>query len=178
MHKWLCKKIGEWANSRLGEFKAVYSTIFSQLYLLLVPPPCHKYKLNGVFLRWNGFLLFHGIQAHYNKVQTSSAYSNMTISLYKNKVAAFRGMHVSPAKHSYAWLPRRYRTDGQTDAGQSDPYVPLCFAGDTTSNFLSMERCKANSNSLKQWKVCVLNKHLVLCNIKESLKLRMYMLNM
>ena len=23
------------------------------------------------------------------------------------------------------------RTDGQTDAGQSDPYVPLCFAGDT-----------------------------------------------
>ena len=28
-------------------------------------------------------------------------------------VAAFRGMHVSPAKHSYAWLPRKcyYRTD-------------------------------------------------------------------
>ena len=23
------------------------------------------------------------------------------------------------------------RTDGQTDAGQSDPYVPLCFPGDT-----------------------------------------------
>ena len=23
------------------------------------------------------------------------------------------------------------RTDGQTDAGQSDPYVPLCFAGDS-----------------------------------------------
>ena len=22
-------------------------------------------------------------------------------------------------------------THGQTDAGQSDPYVPLCFAGDT-----------------------------------------------
>ena len=28
------------------------------------------------------------------------------------------------------WLPNR-QTDGQTDAGQSDPYVPLCFAGDT-----------------------------------------------
>ena len=56
---------------------------------------------------------------------------------YYNIVAAFRGMHVSPAKHSYAWLPRKcdYRTDRrthtQTDAGQSDPYVPLCFAGDT-----------------------------------------------
>ena len=23
------------------------------------------------------------------------------------------------------------QTDGQTDAGQSDPYVPLCLAGDT-----------------------------------------------
>ena len=34
-----------------------------------------------------------------------------------NIVAAFRGMHVSPAKHSYAWLPRKcdYRTDTQTD---------------------------------------------------------------
>ena len=25
-------------------------------------------------------------------------------------------------------------TDGQTDDGQSDPYVPLCFAGDTKIN--------------------------------------------
>ena len=51
-------------------------------------------------------------------------------------------MHVSPVKHSYivcvttkkVWLPDRQthrRTDGQTDAGQSDPYVPLCFVGDT-----------------------------------------------
>ena len=23
------------------------------------------------------------------------------------------------------------QTDGETDAGQSEPYVPLCFAGDT-----------------------------------------------
>ena len=32
------------------------------------------------------------------------------------------------------WLPDRHtdrRTHIQTDAGQSDPYVPLCFAGDT-----------------------------------------------
>ena len=50
-------------------------------------------------------------------------------------------MHVLPAKHSFARLPRKCdyktgrqthgQTDGQTDAGQSDPYVPLCFAGDT-----------------------------------------------
>ena len=26
------------------------------------------------------------------------------------------------------------QTDGQTDAGQSDPYVPLYFAGDTKTD--------------------------------------------
>ena len=46
----------------------------------------------------------------------------------ENIVAAFRGMHVSPAKHSYTWLPRKWLLDRQTE--QSDPYVPLCFAGD------------------------------------------------
>ena len=52
---------------------------------------------------------------------------------------------MSPAKHSYASVTdgqtdRRTdrRTDGQTDRQiddrQSDPYVSLCFAGDTTIN--------------------------------------------
>ena len=45
-------------------------------------------------------------------------------------MAAFRGMHVSPAKHSYASVTDG-QTDGQTDDEQSDPYVSLCFAGDT-----------------------------------------------
>ena len=48
-------------------------------------------------------------------------------------------MHVSPAKHSYAWLPRKcdYQTcrRTETDAGQSDPYVLLCFEGDTKTKF-------------------------------------------
>ena len=41
-----------------------------------------------------------------------------------NIVAAFRGMHVLPAKHSYAWLPRKcdYRTDRQTP----DKVIPMC----------------------------------------------------
>ena len=48
-------------------------------------------------------------------------------------MSAFHEMHVSPTQHSYVWLPRKcdYRTDRQTDAGQNDPYVPQCFAGDT-----------------------------------------------
>ena len=41
-------------------------------------------------------------------------------------------MHVSHAKHSYACLLRKCdnRTHRQTHAGQSDPYVELCFACD------------------------------------------------
>ena len=32
-------------------------------------------------------------------------------------------------------------TTGQTDAGQSDPYVPLCFAGNTITVYSSMTIC-------------------------------------
>ena len=41
----------------------------------------------------------------------------------------FQGMYVLPAKHSYAWLPRKCdywtdrHSDRRTDPGQSDPYV-------------------------------------------------------
>ena len=37
------------------------------------------------------------------------------------RIAAFKGMHGSPMKHSYVWLPRKcdYRKDTQTD-GQTD----------------------------------------------------------
>ena len=46
-------------------------------------------------------------------------------------VAAFRGMHVSPAKHSDASLPRKcdYQesvTTGQTDRQTPDKVVPMC----------------------------------------------------
>ena len=50
--------------------------------------------------------------------------------IFKKIVAAFRGMHVSPAKQSYVSVTDG-QTDGQADEGQSDPYVSLCFAGDT-----------------------------------------------
>ena len=31
------------------------------------------------------------------------------------------------------------QTDRLTDAGQSDPYLPLCIAGDTKTGFLAYE---------------------------------------
>ena len=53
------------------------------------------------------------------------------LSMLNNTVAAFRGMHVSPAEHSYEEIVTtrqtytHIHTHGQTDAGQKDPYVPL-----------------------------------------------------
>ena len=43
-------------------------------------------------------------------------------------VAAFQGMHVSPEKHSYAWLPRKcdYRTDRRTDRQTPDKVISMC----------------------------------------------------
>ena len=43
-------------------------------------------------------------------------------------MAAIRGMHVSPAKHSYAWLPRNVttgQTDGRTDRLTPDKVIPM-----------------------------------------------------
>ena len=65
------------------------------------------------------------------------------LTVLKNIVAAIRGMHVSPAKHSFGKCDRKvWQTDGQTDRqtdGQSDPYVSLCYAGDTkTGNVIAI----------------------------------------
>ena len=37
------------------------------------------------------------------------------------------------AMRDYQEIVTTGQTDGQTDTGQSDPYVQLCFAGDATS---------------------------------------------
>ena len=52
--------------------------------------------------------------------------------LFNKKVAAFRGMHVRVTPRNIAIRDyQKIVTTGQTDAGQSDPYLRLCFAGDT-----------------------------------------------
>ena len=58
-------------------------------------------------------------------------------------MAAFQGMHGSPANHAmrdYQEIVTTGQTDGQTDAGQSDPYVPLCFAGNTKKYHMQTHR--------------------------------------
>ena len=48
-----------------------------------------------------------------------------------NIVAAFPGMHVSPAKHSYAWLPKKVWLPDRRMPDKVILMSPLCFAGDT-----------------------------------------------
>ena len=50
------------------------------------------------------------------------SFTNSTECYNKKIVVAFWGMHVSPAKHSYAWLPRK--CDYQTDT--PDKVIPMC----------------------------------------------------
>ena len=64
---------------------------------------------------------------------------------YVDIVAAFQGMHLSPAKHSYAWLPRKRdyhksvttrQTDRQTDRQTPDKVIPMCrYASQATQKF-------------------------------------------
>ena len=67
----------------------------------------------------------------------------MFLFITKNIVAAFRGMQWQHSEEFMCRLQnidmRDYQesaTTGQTDAGQSDLYVPLCFAGDTKISFI------------------------------------------
>ena len=64
-----------------------------------------------------------------------------------NIVAAFRRMHVSPAKHIYAWLPRKcdYRTDGRTERQTPDKVIPMCrYASQATQKYCIFEKSKYN----------------------------------
>ena len=55
-------------------------------------------------------------------------------------------MHVSPGKHSFWKCDRKvWQTDGRTDDGQSDPYVSLCFATNTTHRKFMCTNKKSDS---------------------------------
>ena len=57
--------------------------------------------------------------------------------LYESIIPKYSGS-IPPAKHSSGGVTdgrTDKRTDRQTDDGQSDPYVSLCFAGDTKIHF-------------------------------------------
>ena len=49
-------------------------------------------------------------------------------------------------KHCPPAATKSKQTDGRTDAGASDPYVPICFSGDTKSYFYSSCKETAENN--------------------------------
>ena len=75
---------------------------------------------------------------------------NFTVHLFLiNIVAAFLGMHASPAKHSYAGLPRKcdYRTDRQTP----DKVIPMCrYASQATQKILILPEYYLHTYHLSQ----------------------------
>ena len=83
--------------------------------LLHDPKKCKRWIVNFWFYNKAG-ILYSGYTIH----ECGKTVVCNVISLAKiwtNIVAAFQGMHVSHAKHSYAWLPRKcdFRTDTHID---------------------------------------------------------------
>ena len=74
-------------------------------------------------------------------------------------MAAFRGMHVSPMKHSYAWLPRKCdyqqththtHTHRQTDRQTPDKVISMCcYASQVTQKVIHM--CRYASQATQKW---------------------------
>ena len=59
-----------------------------------------------------------------------------TLHMINKVMAAFRGMHVSPVKQSYAWLPRK--CDYQTDTQSPDKVIPMCrYASQATQKIVA-----------------------------------------
>ena len=63
-----------------------------------------------------------------------------------NIVAAFQGMHVSPAKHSYVWLPRK--SDYRTDTQAPDKVIPMCRYASQGTQKSTRTKYTSNHNQL------------------------------
>ena len=71
------------------------------------------------------------------------AWRPVPVRLYSLKiVAAFRGMHVSPAKHSFGKCDRKvWQTDRQTDGQTTDKVIPMCrYASQATQKLIKKKK--------------------------------------
>ena len=75
----------------------------------------------------------------------------------KKIVAAFRGMHVSPAKHSFGKCDRKCdrgmdrQTDGRTDGRTTDKVIPMClYASQVTQLIWQVQTIIRNTNRYKK----------------------------
>ena len=81
-------------------------------------------------------------------IQIENGMQFFQVFIYKNIVAAFRGMHVLPAKHSSGGVTdgrtdRRTerqtdrQTDGRTDRQMADKVIPMCRYASQATQFIS-----------------------------------------
>ena len=94
-----------------------------------------------------------------SSTETTSLFQNIYINYiaFKKIVAAFRGMHVSPAKHSYG---SDTQTDGRTDRQTTDKVIPLCcYASQATQK--TFLRCKG------VYMVYIIKRPLLLANLEN-----------
>ena len=72
-------------------------------------------------------------------------------------MGAFWGMHVSPAKHSYAWLPRKcdYQTDRHTHRQTPDKVIPMCrYASQATQSVTTRQTDTRTDRRRTKWSLC------------------------
>ena len=96
-----------------------------------------KFTFIGYLSEWlmkTKFIIALALWVNLKIINKNEFMTTLALGLYirNNIMAAFRGMHVSSAKHSYAWLLRKcdYRTDTQThgwkDRQTPDKVIPMC----------------------------------------------------
>ena len=136
-----------WHNRRVlkiipGSFKHWPENIQKKLLLVCINFDLPDYKLRGLTNRYtcilcNEYYISKIISTEFyhhfpsislkiidalNKAHTKG--NSVTLKI----VAASRGMHVSPAKQSYMWLPRKCdrRTDRRAEGQTPDKVIPMC----------------------------------------------------
>ena len=118
----------EFILKHISQFYFLHVWFCSLLFCpLTLSHDCLRNKVH--FFHWE--IIWHG--SGVNLVKREEARGSVFPN--DNKiVAAFRGMHVSPAKHSYASVRGR-QTDGRTDR-QTDKVIPMCrYASQATQKY-------------------------------------------
>ena len=82
--------------------------------------PCHPVKKCNIYIMYVHLTHVLRTSSNIHKI-VKHIFTRMYDMHFENKSDIFRGMHVSPAKHSYAWLQRKceYWTDRRMGRRQS-----------------------------------------------------------
>ena len=117
--------------------------------VLFVPAISGSWSTTSVFFVWTVSPIF--------TLKKKLFYISKNLTETPKIVTAFRGMHVSHVKHSYAWLSRKcdYLTDRHTDIQTPDKVIPMCcYASQATQNDLYFNRQFSTPSNPQKRKAC------------------------